>query len=122
MNLETLSGAASIALVSTFVFLLLAKSWHAIARSVGSTSSFADSIMLEAAQRFRDETDLLSRRLHVYLTSAFVFAVIFAVSYILRAGEVFSDLATGSNSRRLVVCFAIHGLPICHCAAGQTPH
>ncbi len=122
MNLETLSGAASIALASTFVFLLLAKSWHAIARSVGSTSSFADSIMLEAAQRFRDETDLLTRRLHVYLTSALVFAVIFSVSYILRAGEVFSDLATGSNSRRLVVCFAIRGLPICHCAAGQTPH
>ena len=94
MNLETLSGAASIALASTFVFLLLAKSWHAIARSVGSTSSFPDSIMREAAQRFRDKTDLLTRRLQIYLTSALVFVVIFTLSHFLRAGEVFSDIPT----------------------------
>ena len=52
MNLEAISVAASIALVSTFVFLLVAKSWHAITRSVGSVGSFRGSIMVEAAQRF----------------------------------------------------------------------
>lgn len=94
MELEALSGAASIALVSTFVFVLLAKSWLAITKSVGSTSSFPASIMLEAAQRFRDETDRLTRSLHVYLTSALVFVVIFGISYFLRSGEIFNDLAS----------------------------
>ncbi len=92
MNLEAISVAASIALVSTFVFLLLAKSWHAISKSVGSAGSFRGSIMLEAAQRFRDEMERLTRRLHVYLTCALVFAVIFSVSYLLRPESVFDNL------------------------------
>ena len=92
MNLEAISVAASIALVSTFVFLLLAKSWHAISKSVGSAGSFRGSIMLEAAQRFRDEMERLTRRLHVYLTCALVFAVIFSVSYLLRPENVFENL------------------------------
>ena len=92
MNLEAISVAASIALVSTFVFLLLAKSWHAISKTVGSAGSFRGSIMLEAAQRFRDEMERLTRRLHVYLTCALVFVVIFSVSYLLRPGNVFDNL------------------------------
>ena len=92
MNLEAISVAASIALVSTFVFLLLAKSWHAISKTVGSAGSFRGSIMLEAAQRFRDEMERLTRRLHVYLTCALVFAVIFSVSYLLRPDNVFDNL------------------------------
>ena len=92
MNLEAISVAASIALVSTFLFLLLAKSWHAISKSVGGAGSFRGSIMLEAAQRFRDEMDRLTRRLHVYLTCALVFAVIFSVSYLLRPENVFENL------------------------------
>jgi hypothetical protein len=92
MNLEAISVAASIALVSTFVFLLLAKSWHAISKSVGGANSFRGSIMLEAAQRFRDEMERLTRRLHVYLTCALVFAVIFSVSYLLRPENVFENL------------------------------
>ena len=92
MNLEAISVAASIALVSTLVFLLLAKSWHAISKSVGGAGSFRGSIMLEAAQRFRDEMERLTRRLHVYLTCALVFAVIFSVSYLLRPEGVFDSL------------------------------
>lgn len=94
MNLVALGDAASIALVSTFVFLLLATSCQAIARFVGNTSRFSASIMREPAQRFRDEMDRLTRRLHVYLTSALVFVVIFAVSYFLKPGEVLSTLPT----------------------------
>lgn len=48
--------------------------------------------MLEAAQRFRDEMERLTRRLHVYLTCALVFAVIFSVSYLLRPEDVFKNL------------------------------
>ncbi len=103
MNLEAISVAASIALVSTFVFLLVAKSWHAITRSVGGVGSFRDSIMLEAAQRFRDEMDRLTRRLHVYLTCALVFVVIFSVSYLLRSEEVFNNLPRWQLMTILVV-------------------
>ena len=92
MNLEALSGAASIALVSTFVFLLIAKSWHAVSKSVSGAGSFRGSIMQEAAQRFRDEMDKLTRRLHVYLTSALVFVVIFTVTFLLRPEDVFRNL------------------------------
>ncbi len=94
MNLVALGDAASIALVSTFVFLLLATSCQAIARFIGSTSRFPASIMREPAQRFRDKLDRLTRRLHVYLTSALVFVVVFAVSYFLKPGEILSTLPT----------------------------
>ena len=94
MDLEAISVAASIALVSAFVFLLVAKSWHAISKSVSGAGSFRGSIMLEAAQRFRDEMDRLTRRMHVYLTSALVFAVIFSVSYLLPPAGVFNNLPT----------------------------
>ena len=103
MNLESISVAASIALVSTFVFLLLAKSWHAITKSIGNAGSFRDSIMLEAAQRFRDEMDRLTRRLHVYLSCALVFVVIFSVSYLLRPEEVFNNLPKWQLMAILVV-------------------
>lgn len=92
MNLEAISIAASIALVSVFAFVLAAKSWHAISKSVGSTGSFRGSIMLEAAQRFRDEMDRLTRRLNVYLTAGLLFVVIFTVSYLLRPEELLGDL------------------------------
>ncbi len=92
MNLALISVAASIALVSTFVFLLVANSWHFITRSIGSAGSFRDSIMLEAAQRFRNEMDRLTRRIHFYLSGALVFIVIFSVSYLLRPEELFVSL------------------------------
>lgn len=92
MNLEAISVAGSIALVFALAFVLLAKSWHLISKSVGANGSFRGSIMLEAAQRFRDELDGLTRRLHVYLTTGLLFAVIFTVSYLLRAEEHFRGL------------------------------
>ena len=92
MNLVALGDAASIALVSTFVFLLLATSCQTIATFIGSTSRFPASIMREPAQRFRDKLDRLTRRLHVYLTSALVFVVILVVSYFLKPGELLSTL------------------------------
>ena len=60
MDIEGISGAATVALTSTIIFVLLAKSWQLINRSVGSTPSFSGSIMREAAQRFREEFDRLN--------------------------------------------------------------
>lgn len=53
--------------------------------------------MIEATQRIRDEMDLLTSRLNVYLTAAQVMFVIFAVCYFLKPGELFTRLPTGQS-------------------------
>lgn len=90
MELEAISGAATIALTSAIFFLLIAKTWNAVSRTVGSTSSFSDRIMHEAAQRFRDELELLSSSQSTYLSGALVFVMLFIASYVLRAQELFA--------------------------------
>jgi hypothetical protein len=89
MDIEAISGAATVALASTIFFLLVAKSWAALNRSVGSTPSFAESIMHEAAQRFRDELERLSASQAIYLSGTLVFLVLFAAAYVLQARSLF---------------------------------
>jgi hypothetical protein len=90
MNIEAISGAATVALASTIFFLLVAKFWSALSRTVGSGPLFPDSIMHEAAQRFRDELDRLSTSQSIYLGAALVFAVLFAAAYVLQAQQLFA--------------------------------
>jgi hypothetical protein len=90
MDIEAISGAATVALASTILFLLVAKSWSALSRTVGSTPNFADSIMREAAQRFRDELDRLTRSQAIYLSGALVFLVLFVAAYVLQARSLFA--------------------------------
>ena len=90
MDIEAISGAATVALTSTILFLLVAKSWNALSRTVGSTPNFADSIMQEAAQRFRDELDRLSSSQATYLSGALVFIVLFVAAYVLQAQDLFA--------------------------------
>lgn len=92
MSLVALSGPTTIALVSTFVFLLIIKSWHVIAHSVGTTTRFPNSIMLEAAQRFRDELERLGREQSLFLIAGLVFSVIFVITYLLPPQGMFEDL------------------------------
>jgi hypothetical protein len=89
MDIEAISGAATVALASTLLFLLVAKSWAALNRSVGSTPNFADSIMQEAAQRFRDELERLSASQAIYLSGTLVFLVLFVAAYVLQARSLF---------------------------------
>jgi hypothetical protein len=89
MDIEAISGAATVALASTIFFLLVAKSWAALNRSVGSTPSFAESIMHEAAQRFRDELERLSASQAIYLSGTLVFLVLFVAAYVLQARSLF---------------------------------
>ena len=103
MNLVVLSGAVTIALTSTIVFLLIVKSWQAFAHSANS-SRFPKSIMSEAAQRFRDDLERLSREQAVYLTSALVFTVIFSVSYLLPPKGMFDELPQWQLIVTLVLC------------------
>ena len=103
MNLIALSGAVTIALASTIVFLLVVKSWQAFAHSA-VTSRFPKSIMREAAQRFRDDLERLSREQAVYLTSALVFTVIFSVSFLLPPNGIFDQLPQWQLIVTLVLC------------------
>lgn len=89
MDIEGISGAATVALTSTLVFFLIAKSWQLINRTVGSNPSFSDSIMREAAQRFRDEFDRLTRAQSIYLSAGLVFTVLFVSAYALNAERLF---------------------------------
>lgn len=89
MNIEAISGAATVALTSTILFLLVAKSWSVLSRTVSSTPSFADSIMRESAQRFRDDLERLSSSQSIYLSGALVFLVLFGAAYVLQAQDLF---------------------------------
>jgi hypothetical protein len=89
MDIEGISGAATVALTSTIIFVLLAKSWQLINRSVGSTPSFSGSIMREAAQRFREEFDRLSSKQSTYLSAGVMFVVLFIAAYVLQAKQLF---------------------------------
>ena len=90
MDIDAISGAATVALTSTILFLIIAKSWSILSRTVSSTPSFADSIMHEAAQRFRDELDRLSSSQAIYLSGTLVFLVLFGAAYILQAQDLFA--------------------------------
>ena len=90
MDLEGISGAATVALTSALLFIFVAKMWHVLNRSLASSQAFSDSIMREAAQRFRDEFDRLSRNQSLYLGSALVFALLFTTAYVLEADRLYA--------------------------------
>ncbi len=90
MTIEAISGAAAVALASTIVFLLIARSWQAFARIIGPGTRFSDSIMREAAQRFREELDRLSSTQATYLSGGLIFFLLFGVAYTFRAQDLFS--------------------------------
>jgi hypothetical protein len=91
MDIEAISGAATVALASTLVFILVTKSWQILSRTVGSNSKFASSIMHEAAQRFRDEFERLTSSQSTYLSASLVFVVLYSSAYVLNAERLFVD-------------------------------
>ncbi|MGH8223084.1 MAG: hypothetical protein ACREQZ_08925 [Woeseiaceae bacterium] len=103
MTLVSISGATAIAFISTLLFLLMARGWHALSRSFAGATRFSHSIMAEAAQRFRDRLDALSRRLSLYLASALVFAVIFLTAYLLRPEQLFGGVPDWQLISMLVI-------------------
>ena len=90
MDIEGISGAATVALASTLVFVLIARSWQLIHRALGGAGNFPGSIMREAAQRFRDEFDRLGSSQSTYLSASVMFAVLFVAAYALQAGQLFA--------------------------------
>ncbi|MDH4124817.1 MAG: hypothetical protein OEW64_07240 [Gammaproteobacteria bacterium] len=89
MDIEGISGAATIALASSLVFFLIARSWQLISRSIGNGSNFSGSTMREAAQRFRDEFDRLNSNQSTYLGAGVVFVLLFVAAYVLQARALF---------------------------------
>jgi hypothetical protein len=89
MDIASISGAAAIALTSTLAFVLIAKSWQLIGRVVASSQNFSDSMMREAAQRFRSDFERLSRSQSLYLGAVLVFTMLFLAAYTLDADRLF---------------------------------
>lgn len=90
MTLEAISGAATVALACTTIYLLIAKTWSMFSRTMTSTPAFSDRIMHEAAQRFRDEFERLGRSQSVYLGGSLAFLVLFGMAYALEARQLFA--------------------------------
>ena len=89
MDIHGISGAATVAIASSAVFVLVARSWHKLSRAVDLQHDFADNIMREAAQRFRDEFEQLSSKQSTYLAGGIVFLVLFVAAYELEAERLF---------------------------------
>ena len=90
MDIQTISEAATVAAACSAVFLLAAKSWQLLTRVFSLHSSFADSIMSEAAQRFRDQLKLLSRQQSTYLGAGLVFVVMYVAATLFQGPQLFA--------------------------------
>lgn len=91
MDIESFSGAATVATACTIVFYVAARSWRVIARTLDPDPEFINSIAPESAQRFRDELERLSYSLATYLGAALVFVLLFAASNALDADRIYSQ-------------------------------
>ena len=89
MDIQAVSGAATVSIACAIVFLVAAKSWHLVSNALSGNRNFADSIMSEAAQRFRDELQQLSRSQSTYLGSGLVFIVMYAAAIAFQAPDLF---------------------------------
>ena len=88
MDIHEIASAATVALACTAVFVVVARSWHGLSRTIGAQRNFADSIMRESAQRFRDEFERLSSKQSTYLGASVVFLVLFATAHELDASRL----------------------------------
>lgn len=112
MDLEAISGAATVALTSTVVFLLIAKTWNAVSRTISSTPSFSDRIMHEAAQGFRDELDRLTCSQSTYLSAVLVFLMLFFSAYLLRAEILFAGYPSWQINLQLGLSALVSGYAV----------
>lgn len=115
MDMEALSGAATIALLGSMLFALAGRTWIALSRVSASRMPFAHRLLAEAAQRFRDEFDLLGQKQAVLLASAGVFVMLFAVSRLsgldrLLSGAETYVLVTVATIAALAFAYAIYRL------------
>jgi hypothetical protein len=89
MDIYGISGAATVAIASSAVFVLVARSWQAVSQAIGTRYKLRNGLMLETAQRFRDEFKRQSSKLSTYLGASLVFVVLFVAAYELDAERLF---------------------------------
>jgi len=94
MTLEAISSAVTVALASSVLILLAVWLWHFVSQPFAAASDFPDSIMVESAQRFRDQMTRLEREKTLYVTLSMMFVVTFGVSILLRPEDTFGALPT----------------------------
>jgi len=94
VEMEAVSGAALVALASAVFFTLLARGWQVLVQSLSGNGYFADFMTTEAAQRFRDQLTATSRRQSILLSSALVFMLAFAATYLLAPDRFSGHAAT----------------------------
>ena len=97
MTLQAISSAATIALAGTIIILIAFRSWQLISQPFAGRSPFRHSIMVEAAQRFRDELEKLRAEQSLYVTLTLIFVVIFGFAYLLRSEDTVGSLPMWKN-------------------------
>lgn len=102
MDLQGIGAAATLALMCAVIFVLAAKSWNILNRMLTGNPSFAESILTESAERFRDELRSLSFRQSTYLGAGLVFAVIYVVASVFESPPIFA----GYPEWQLYIVFA----------------
>ncbi len=80
MNLDALTTAGTLAIAAAVLFLASARLWQVLTRLAVGSPVFRDSTMREAAQRFRDEAERLSRKHACYLSTVLISSIMFAVA------------------------------------------
>ena len=89
MDIQAISDAGTIAVACAIVFLVAARFLQRLLRVFSTTPSFSDSIMSEAAQRFRDQLHLLSIKQSTYIGTLLVFLVMYGATLVFRAPRLF---------------------------------
>ena len=89
MDIQAISDAGTIAVACAIVFLVAARFLQRVLRVFSATPSFSDSIMSEAAQRFRDQLHLLSIKQSTYIGTLLVFLVMYGAAFVFRAPRLF---------------------------------
>lgn len=91
MDLTDLIGAAVIALGSAAIVMITVRSYTLLSRVMDSTP-FADSMMYEAAEQFRNDLKRLSEDQALYLGAILGFIVVFSIYSLLPAVGLFEEL------------------------------
>jgi hypothetical protein len=112
MNLEAISGSATVAIACAIVFFLASRFWQLFAQTLATHPNFPDSIMREAAQRFRDELDQLSRQQSAYVATLVIFVVVFSVAHTFQARALFAGYPAWQLYALLVVLAAAAALVV----------
>jgi hypothetical protein len=94
MELEAIGGAACLALLGGAVFALTARAWIALTHRPVGRPPFSRLLLPEAAQRFREELDLLGSKQSALLASTLTFTVLFAFALLGDGSRILA--ATGA--------------------------